>query len=74
MEIWVEKFEVCGQVSNFLEWGQKKWIYLITEGVPAAPGIEDALLGKRGYLTPSSAQEHLFAIWKNEGARETACL
>lgn len=31
-------------------------------------------MGKRGYLTPSSAQEHLFAIWKNEGAREIACL
>uniref|UniRef100_A0A8C5NYL8 DNA-directed RNA polymerase subunit n=1 Tax=Jaculus jaculus TaxID=51337 RepID=A0A8C5NYL8_JACJA len=31
------------------------------------PGIEETQLGKRGYLTPSSAQEHLFAIWKNEG-------
>nr|XP_031547783.1 DNA-directed RNA polymerase I subunit RPA1 [Vicugna pacos] len=31
------------------------------------PGIEEAHLGKRGYLTPSSAQEHLIALWKNEG-------
>ncbi|XP_020034609.2 DNA-directed RNA polymerase I subunit RPA1 [Castor canadensis] len=34
---------------------------------PQAPGIEEAQMGKRGYLTPNSAQEHLFAIWKNEG-------
>ncbi|XP_012587032.1 PREDICTED: DNA-directed RNA polymerase I subunit RPA1 isoform X2 [Condylura cristata] len=34
---------------------------------PVAPGIEDAQMGKRGYLTPSSAQEHLIALWKNEG-------
>lgn len=32
-----------------------------------APGIEEAQMGKRGYLTPSSAREHLGAIWKNEG-------
>ncbi|XP_069845253.1 DNA-directed RNA polymerase I subunit RPA1 [Dipodomys merriami] len=32
-----------------------------------ASGIEEAQMGKRGYLTPSSAEEHLFAIWKNEG-------
>uniref|UniRef100_A0A8C6DK03 DNA-directed RNA polymerase subunit n=1 Tax=Moschus moschiferus TaxID=68415 RepID=A0A8C6DK03_MOSMO len=30
-------------------------------------GIEEAQMGKRGYLTPSSAQEHLIALWKNEG-------
>ncbi|XP_006900430.1 PREDICTED: DNA-directed RNA polymerase I subunit RPA1 [Elephantulus edwardii] len=30
-------------------------------------GIEDAQLGKRGYLTPNSAREHLAALWKNEG-------
>nr|XP_013006968.1 DNA-directed RNA polymerase I subunit RPA1 [Cavia porcellus] len=36
-----------------------------TEGL--APGIEEAQMGKRGYLTPSSAREHLGAIWKNEG-------
>ncbi|XP_040849519.1 DNA-directed RNA polymerase I subunit RPA1 [Ochotona curzoniae] len=30
-------------------------------------GIEEAQLGKRGYLTPNSAREHLFAIWTNEG-------
>ncbi|KAM6179358.1 DNA-directed RNA polymerase I subunit RPA1 isoform 2-T2 [Erethizon dorsatum] len=30
-------------------------------------GIEEAQMGKRGYLTPSSAREHLGAIWKNEG-------
>ncbi|MBZ3870003.1 DNA-directed RNA polymerase I subunit RPA1 [Sciurus carolinensis] len=30
-------------------------------------GIEEAQMGRRGYLTPSSAQEHLFSIWKNEG-------
>ncbi|KAM8785455.1 DNA-directed RNA polymerase I subunit RPA1 [Rhynchonycteris naso] len=30
-------------------------------------GIEDALMGKRGYLTPISAREHLSALWKNEG-------
>ncbi|XP_004642855.1 DNA-directed RNA polymerase I subunit RPA1 [Octodon degus] len=34
---------------------------------PLAPGIEEAQMGKRGYLTPSSAREHLGAIWKNEG-------
>ncbi|XP_037383658.1 DNA-directed RNA polymerase I subunit RPA1 [Talpa occidentalis] len=34
---------------------------------PVAPVIEDAQMGKRGYLTPSSAQEHLVALWKNEG-------
>lgn len=39
----------------------------LPEGAPAAPGIDEAQMGKRGYLTPSSAQEHLFAIWKNEG-------
>lgn len=32
-----------------------------------SPGIDEAQLGKRGYLTPSSAQEHLTALWKNEG-------
>ncbi|XP_058135025.1 DNA-directed RNA polymerase I subunit RPA1 [Dasypus novemcinctus] len=32
-----------------------------------APGIEEAQLGKRGYLTPTSAQDHLIALWKNEG-------
>ncbi|XP_036786951.2 DNA-directed RNA polymerase I subunit RPA1 isoform X2 [Manis pentadactyla] len=31
------------------------------------PGIEEAQLGKRGYLTPISAQEHLLTLWKNEG-------
>ncbi|KAM4804057.1 DNA-directed RNA polymerase I subunit RPA1 isoform X1 [Urocitellus parryii] len=30
-------------------------------------GIEETQMGKRGYLTPSSAREHLFSIWKNEG-------
>uniref|UniRef100_U3DUQ3 DNA-directed RNA polymerase subunit n=1 Tax=Callithrix jacchus TaxID=9483 RepID=U3DUQ3_CALJA len=30
-------------------------------------GIEEAQMGKRGYLTPTSAREHLFALWKNEG-------
>ncbi|XP_023107609.2 DNA-directed RNA polymerase I subunit RPA1 isoform X1 [Felis catus] len=30
-------------------------------------GIEDAQMGKRGYLTPTSAREHLIALWKNEG-------
>nr|KAF6430073.1 RNA polymerase I subunit A [Molossus molossus] len=30
-------------------------------------GIEDAQMGKRGYLTPTSAREHLRALWKNEG-------
>uniref|UniRef100_A0A452Q7H7 DNA-directed RNA polymerase n=1 Tax=Ursus americanus TaxID=9643 RepID=A0A452Q7H7_URSAM len=28
-------------------------------------------MGKRGYLTPTSAQEHLTALWKNEGAVPT---
>ncbi|XP_049712712.1 DNA-directed RNA polymerase I subunit RPA1 [Elephas maximus indicus] len=32
-----------------------------------APGIEDAQLGKRGYLTPTSAREHLITLWENEG-------
>ncbi|XP_067560587.1 DNA-directed RNA polymerase I subunit RPA1 isoform X2 [Pseudorca crassidens] len=31
------------------------------------PGIEEAQMGKRGYLTPTSAQEHLTALWNNEG-------
>uniref|UniRef100_A0A2K5IK92 DNA-directed RNA polymerase subunit n=1 Tax=Colobus angolensis palliatus TaxID=336983 RepID=A0A2K5IK92_COLAP len=30
-------------------------------------GIEETQMGKRGYLTPTSAREHLFALWKNEG-------
>ncbi|XP_007952293.1 DNA-directed RNA polymerase I subunit RPA1 [Orycteropus afer afer] len=30
-------------------------------------GIEEAQLGKRGYLTPTSAREHLIALWENEG-------
>ncbi|XP_059973000.1 DNA-directed RNA polymerase I subunit RPA1 [Mesoplodon densirostris] len=30
-------------------------------------GIEEDQMGKRGYLTPTSAQEHLTALWKNEG-------
>ncbi|XP_024414252.2 DNA-directed RNA polymerase I subunit RPA1 [Desmodus rotundus] len=30
-------------------------------------GIEEAQMGKRGYLTPTSAREHLSALWKNEG-------
>ncbi|KAM6201574.1 LOW QUALITY PROTEIN: DNA-directed RNA polymerase I subunit RPA1 [Rhynchocyon petersi] len=32
-----------------------------------APVVEDAQLGKRGYLTPNSAREHLTALWRNEG-------
>ncbi|XP_045139829.1 DNA-directed RNA polymerase I subunit RPA1 [Echinops telfairi] len=31
------------------------------------PEIEEAQLGKRGYLTPNSAREHLTALWENEG-------
>lgn len=31
------------------------------------PGIEEAQMGKRGYLTPTGAREHLSALWKNEG-------
>uniref|UniRef100_F7DQP2 DNA-directed RNA polymerase subunit n=1 Tax=Equus caballus TaxID=9796 RepID=F7DQP2_HORSE len=31
------------------------------------PGIEEAQMGKRGYLTPTSAREHLITLWKNEG-------
>ncbi|XP_076990974.1 DNA-directed RNA polymerase I subunit RPA1 isoform X2 [Tamandua tetradactyla] len=30
-------------------------------------GIEEAQMGKRGYLTPTSAQDHLIALWRNEG-------
>ena len=37
----------------------------------SAPGIEEAQMGKRGYLTPTSAREHLSALWKNEGAVPT---
>uniref|UniRef100_A0A5F8GSU8 DNA-directed RNA polymerase subunit n=1 Tax=Monodelphis domestica TaxID=13616 RepID=A0A5F8GSU8_MONDO len=33
----------------------------------AASEIDDAYLGKRGYLTPSTAREHVLALWKNEG-------
>ncbi|XP_051830346.1 DNA-directed RNA polymerase I subunit RPA1 [Antechinus flavipes] len=32
-----------------------------------APEIDDAHLGKRGYLTPSTAREHVLALWENEG-------
>uniref|UniRef100_A0A5F8HDH2 DNA-directed RNA polymerase subunit n=1 Tax=Monodelphis domestica TaxID=13616 RepID=A0A5F8HDH2_MONDO len=32
-----------------------------------AAEIDDAYLGKRGYLTPSTAREHVLALWKNEG-------
>uniref|UniRef100_A0A8C9AQS0 DNA-directed RNA polymerase subunit n=1 Tax=Prolemur simus TaxID=1328070 RepID=A0A8C9AQS0_PROSS len=34
---------------------------------PELVGIEDAQMGKRGYLTPNSAREHLFALWESEG-------
>ncbi|XP_003799250.1 DNA-directed RNA polymerase I subunit RPA1 isoform X1 [Otolemur garnettii] len=34
---------------------------------PEIVGIEDMQMGKRGYLTPTSAREHLFSLWKNEG-------
>ncbi|KAM5228128.1 DNA-directed RNA polymerase I subunit RPA1 isoform 2-T2 [Ctenodactylus gundi] len=34
---------------------------------PEPTGIEETQMGKRGYLTPSSAREHLLAVWKNEG-------
>ncbi|XP_036604435.1 DNA-directed RNA polymerase I subunit RPA1 [Trichosurus vulpecula] len=29
--------------------------------------IDEAHLGKRGYLTPSTAREHVLALWENEG-------
>lgn len=67
-------------VVKLLAWqvGEKELINRIIEGVPVtdllcfgsplAPGIEEAQLGKRGYLTPISAREHLLTLWKNEGA------
>uniref|UniRef100_F7GAY7 DNA-directed RNA polymerase subunit n=1 Tax=Monodelphis domestica TaxID=13616 RepID=F7GAY7_MONDO len=33
----------------------------------AKKAADDAYLGKRGYLTPSTAREHVLALWKNEG-------
>ncbi|XP_074052840.1 DNA-directed RNA polymerase I subunit RPA1 [Macrotis lagotis] len=33
----------------------------------AALEINEAHLGKRGYLTPSTAREHILALWENEG-------
>ncbi|KAM8808325.1 DNA-directed RNA polymerase I subunit RPA1 [Eudromia elegans] len=29
--------------------------------------IDEAQLGKRGYLTPMTAKEHILSLWKNEG-------
>lgn len=40
---------------------------LSSDSPSSAPGIEEAQMGKRGYLTPLSAQDHLIALWKNEG-------
>uniref|UniRef100_A0A8C9BUG9 DNA-directed RNA polymerase subunit n=1 Tax=Phocoena sinus TaxID=42100 RepID=A0A8C9BUG9_PHOSS len=37
------------------------------QGKQAGPQEALAQMGKRGYLTPTSAQEHLTALWKNEG-------
>ncbi|XP_048373560.1 DNA-directed RNA polymerase I subunit RPA1 [Sphaerodactylus townsendi] len=35
--------------------------------VEEAAAIDETQLGKRGYLTPSTAKEHVEALWKNEG-------
>ncbi|MGH0143017.1 UNVERIFIED_CONTAM: hypothetical protein FKN15_024566 [Acipenser sinensis] len=34
---------------------------------PEVDVLDESLLGKRGYLTPSTAREHIVALWKNEG-------
>lgn len=74
VEIRAEELLLCRMMFTVVERMGGIWVYLTTEGVPEAPGIDKAQMGKRGYLTPSSAQEHLFAIWKNEGTREIVCL
>ncbi|XP_029448624.1 DNA-directed RNA polymerase I subunit RPA1 isoform X2 [Rhinatrema bivittatum] len=37
------------------------------EKVQEPNGIDETELGKRGYLTPSTAKEYTLALWKNEG-------
>ncbi|KAK1175439.1 DNA-directed RNA polymerase I subunit RPA1 [Acipenser oxyrinchus oxyrinchus] len=34
---------------------------------PEVDVLDESLLGKRGYLTPSTAREHIVELWKNEG-------
>ncbi|KAL8175797.1 UNVERIFIED_CONTAM: DNA-directed RNA polymerase I subunit RPA1 [Gekko kuhli] len=35
--------------------------------VEESAAIDETQLGKRGYLTPSTAKDHVEALWKNEG-------
>ncbi|XP_066483326.1 DNA-directed RNA polymerase I subunit RPA1 [Tiliqua scincoides] len=35
--------------------------------VEEAATIDETQLGKRGYMTPATAQKHIEALWKNEG-------
>lgn len=36
-------------------------------GLQQMDTIDDTQLGKRGYLTPSTAREHIMSLWENEG-------
>ncbi|XP_043571909.1 DNA-directed RNA polymerase I subunit RPA1 [Chiloscyllium plagiosum] len=37
------------------------------EAVEDSGGLDDLLLGKRGFLTPTTARDHMLALWKNDG-------
>uniref|UniRef100_H3A1U0 DNA-directed RNA polymerase subunit n=1 Tax=Latimeria chalumnae TaxID=7897 RepID=H3A1U0_LATCH len=37
------------------------------EAQPETNIIDESQLGKRGYLTPNTAKEHIVELWKNEG-------
>ncbi|XP_060699719.1 DNA-directed RNA polymerase I subunit RPA1 isoform X2 [Hemiscyllium ocellatum] len=37
------------------------------EAVEDSGGFDDLLLGKRGFLTPTTARDHMLALWKNDG-------
>lgn len=77
----VLEIDFCGQIAGLAGRGESidkshyrrsacYWFIVLWSPVPVL-GIEEAQMGKRGYLTPTSAQEHLTALWKNEGAVPT---
>ncbi|XP_048459016.1 DNA-directed RNA polymerase I subunit RPA1 [Rhincodon typus] len=37
------------------------------EAVKDSGGLDDSLLGKRGFLTPTTAKDHMSELWKNDG-------
>ncbi|XP_041048418.1 DNA-directed RNA polymerase I subunit RPA1 [Carcharodon carcharias] len=37
------------------------------EAVKDSGGLDDSLFGKRGFLTPSTAKDHMLELWKNDG-------